>query len=684
MRRLAVRLGQVALCLAVLTVLATAALAYFSATGTGSAQAAVATIVAPSNLTLLQSGSSITLSWGAATLSSGGAVQGYRVKRSDGTDICGVPTLTTSLQCTDAAVPAGSFSYTVTAVYKTWASAATSSSITALTAPTVSSTPLSQSATASPTIAFSDGGTGVTYQCKLDSGGLAACASPQALTALNGNGNLADGSHTFTAHAVRGTSTGPDAAYTWTINTAAPAITAKPSSQSANNAPSASFSHAVYTSFQCKLDAGVFTACSSPQVLKALNGNANLADGSHTLTVQALDANSVATTTAAYTWTVNTAAPTITAEPASTSATAAPSFSFNHSASSYTFKCNLDGVGFSVCTSPMAYSALSNASHTFTVEAIDPDGVVVATTAAYTWTVNSSAPTITAQPANPSFSAAASFSFTHAAYTSFKCQLDGGSYGACSSPTAYSALAGGSHTFGVEAIDAQGQASTIASYTWKTGLFFRTAGTTKTTGTVTTLPLAVPSGIVAGDVMVAIIATSDNGGGHIPSAPASGWTQIQAFTSGLGGYAAYWHLATGSEPASYTFSNLSGTALVGAMDVYGGENTGAPIQISAKSTGGGFLSPTPNPVAPSVTTTTANGLVIVATGYGWGGNPDTAPAAITDRGSISATSGLTSVTGDGGDFAQAIAGATPTQKFTLGLNLSSANWAAVTIALNPA
>jgi hypothetical protein len=684
MRRLIARLGQAALLFAVLTVLATGALGYFSATGTGTAQATVSTISAPANPTPLQSGSSITIGWSAATLSSGAAVQGYRVRRSDGTNVCGVPTLTTALQCTDSAVPAGTYTYTVTAVYNTWVSAATSGSITVLTSPTLSSTPLSQSATPAPSISFSGGGTGVSYQCNLDGGAFTACTSPQALKALNANANLADGSHAFTVHAVRGSSTGPDSTYTWTINTAAPTLGSKPSSQSANTAPSISFSHAVYASFQCKLDAGSFAPCSSPQAVKALNANANLADGSHTVTVQALDASSVATTAAAYTWTINTAAPTISAQPASTSATPAPSFSFSDSAGSYAFKCKLDGASFTVCASPTVYSAVSSASHTFTVESIDPDGVVVATTASYTWTVNSSAPTITAQPSNPSFSAAASFSFTHSIYTSFNCQLDGGAFGACTSPTVYSALGGGAHTFVVEAIDAQGQASSTASYTWKTGLFFRTAGTAKTTGTVTTLPLAVPAGVVAGDVMIAIVATSDNGGGHIPTAPVSGWTQIEAFTSGLGGYAAYWHLATASEPASYTFANVSGTALVGAMDVYGGENTSAPIQISAKSTGGGFLSPTPNPVAPSVTTTTANALVIVATGYGWGGNPDTAPAGITDRGSISTTSGTTSVTGHSADFAQAIAGATPTQKFTLGLNLSSANWAAVTIALNPA
>jgi hypothetical protein len=68
------------------------------------------------------------------------------------------------------------------------------------------------------------------------------------------------------------------------------------------------------------------------------------------------------------------------------------SFSFTHAESAYSFLCQLDGGGFSACTSPTAYSALSSGSHTFQVEAKGADGAVTSV-ASYTWTVDATAPT---------------------------------------------------------------------------------------------------------------------------------------------------------------------------------------------------------------------------------------------------------------------------------------------------
>jgi hypothetical protein len=148
---------------------AAGALAYFIGTGTATASASVGAINPPTNLTTQQTGTNVTIDWDAATLSSGGAVQGYLVTRSDGATICGSPTLDTNDSCTDTDVPAGSYTYTVTAVFGGFSAAAASSSLTILTTPTITAAPSDPSANAAPSFDFNGGG-GSGYACQLDDG----------------------------------------------------------------------------------------------------------------------------------------------------------------------------------------------------------------------------------------------------------------------------------------------------------------------------------------------------------------------------------------------------------------------------------------------------------------------------------------------------------------------------------
>jgi streptogramin lyase len=77
------------------------------------------------------------------------------------------------------------------------------------------------------------------------------------------------------------------------------------------------------------------------------------------------------------------------------------------------------------------------------------------------------APSITAQPPNPSGVATAAFSFSDAqAGVTFVCSLDGAASAACSSGVSYPSLANGSHSFAVMAADAQGNLSAAATYNW--------------------------------------------------------------------------------------------------------------------------------------------------------------------------------------------------------------------------
>src|SRR5207253_131244 len=193
-----------------------------------------------------------------------------------------------------------------------------------------------------------------------------------------------------------------------------------------------------------------------------------VADGSHTFQVKATDTAGNTGTAASFTWTVDTVAPTasITASPTNPSNSSAPSFSFSSEAGA-SFQCALDGAAFASCSSPKAYTSVADGSHTFQVKATDGAGNT-GPAAAYTWTIDATAPTasITASPTNPSNSNAPSFSFSSEAGATFTCALDGAAFASCSSPKSYTSVADGSHTFQVKATDGAGNTGTAASYTW--------------------------------------------------------------------------------------------------------------------------------------------------------------------------------------------------------------------------
>ena len=221
-------------------------------------------------------------------------------------------------------------------------------------------------------------------------------------------------------------------------------------------------------SFECKLDGGAYEACTSPKAYSGLSG------GSHTFSVRAKDdAGNVDATPATQTWTVETPAPdtSITSGPTGAVRSTSASFAFTATQAGSTFECKLDAGAWAACTSPRAYSGLSNGSHTFSVRAKDGAGNVDATPASVTWTVDTVAPntSITSGPNGTVSSTTATFAFTSTqAGSTFECKLDGGAWGACTSPKSYSSIARGSHKFYVRAADPAGNVdATPATRSWK-------------------------------------------------------------------------------------------------------------------------------------------------------------------------------------------------------------------------
>jgi Bacterial Ig-like domain len=312
------------------------------------------------------------------------------------------------------------------------------------------------------------------FQCRLDGGEWDACGSPQAYT------DLPDGEHTFE---VRGTdkagNEGAAATWVWTSDTTAPepTIESGPEDPSNDGSPSFEFSAGEAASFECRLDEGAWTGCSSPL------GYTDLTDGRHTFEVQATDAAGNRGGAAAYTWTVDTLAPeaTIDSGPADPSNERTASFTFSASDAA-DFECKLDGGDWTACTSPQGYAGLADGAHTFQVRATDAAGNQGGA-ASHTWTIDTAVPdttapdtTITGGPATPSNSTSASLRFTGSddetppSELAFECRLDSqaaADFAACSSPKLYSSLSEGSHAFQVRAIDLAGNADqTPATYSW--------------------------------------------------------------------------------------------------------------------------------------------------------------------------------------------------------------------------
>lgn len=137
------------------------------------------------------------------------------------------------------------------------------------------------------------------------------------------------------------------------------------------------------------------------------------------------------------------------------------------------------------------------------------------------------------------------------------------------------------------------------------------------------LSIAVPTGTILGDVMVASVAYRDR---SLSISAPSGWTQVNTTTQNSGGnngmrLTTYHRVATGSEPASYNWAFSGGTFefAAGGISSFSGVDTTAPINAqSAQAAGNGssYAFATPS-ITPSTSGAMLVGTFVYMNGDGW-------------------------------------------------------------------
>jgi len=226
-------------------------------------------------------------------------------------------------------------------------------------------------------------------------------------------------------------------------------------------------------------------ACTVDSVLATLSGSGPWTfsvsgDGSHSVECSVSDkagnSNSDSDTVKIDTTPPDTS---ITAHPNNPTNQTSASFSFTSTEANSTFQCKLDTGAFSDCTSPKTYSSLADGSHTFQVEATDQAGNTDATPATFTWTINTTKPTLAfvAKPNNPTNDNTPKFEVETSPHESatWECYLEPveSAFNSCAAGSSFhlvksynTALSDGTYTFHVRAMDLLGNTSDELTYTF--------------------------------------------------------------------------------------------------------------------------------------------------------------------------------------------------------------------------
>jgi len=333
----------------------------------------------------------------------------------------------------------------------------------------------------------------VQYFCRLNSGEKAECSGDFVLN------DLMDGEHRFEVYAVDAAKNISET-YLDTWEVAATAITsidkAEPADKITNQtAIEFAFSSAGAASFECKLDSGTWTACSSPLSYSAVK------DGAHLFEVRALNALSEHGPAVSWSWSVDATAPVLSvlnfmpAANLTAEVTASATLSATEAG---VFYCKLDAQVAAPCTAEWAVGGLVDGQHHAEFYAEDAQGNRSAVVAK-DWVIDTVLPTITWSSFAPSESptaqreVAATFAGNKTTL-SFTCELDGKAND-CKASFTQGGLVEGTHFLTIVARDTLGRSSNKLSRMWVVDL----------TAPIVTLGAATPAKSITSETAISLL-----------------------------------------------------------------------------------------------------------------------------------------------------------------------------------
>jgi hypothetical protein len=228
----------------------------------------------------------------------------------------------------------------------------------------------------------------------------------------------------------------------WTLNTSLPDTTITAGPGAFTNDPRPAFTVA-----------GPNPTCTWDGVAGPCTRTTALADGPHTFSAAANNANGADPTPATRAFTVDTAAPAVSFLGELTGADAV-SYAFAATdATRVTFTCRFDGVS-APCRSTKTYSGLANGTHTWVLTATDAAGNSASLPPrTFGVSVTDYDTRLDSAPAGLITQADVQFEFSSPnGGSAFECSLDGEEFAACTSPRDENGLGEGPHTFDVRAV----------------------------------------------------------------------------------------------------------------------------------------------------------------------------------------------------------------------------------------